>query len=689
MINKRTGALANQGVSVKWRLVVPGFVLALLCYIGFMYFNPLYISTDNIGVAIIANGYYGTNNYCQFIHPLLCLLIRFLTPVLPTVDVFTLLIHIVIAIQIGTLFLLLTDVIFEKPLSRGSVSDIGKILTTGMTILLFTSGITVWNANYTITTGAIVLFGLIICFISERKKRGASWIIIGTFTLCFGCMLRMESALLFLPFIVLEALAWQLTAVSGWPSKEKCLHEGDESNQRKYRLLPTAVIIILLFLSRSAFYAREPYCTAGRYNVARTVCVDFPTKSWSEELETSAKGMFTKSDYLAATDWCFIDTDFLDADMLERIAAAGEKNKYEISVSGIKGILSEMRYTLFHSSLYMIILVTLSVVLAVRNVIVCSIWGKAETVLAILGAALILMYFTFRGRAPMRVWEPVIFATDFNLLMSALFHPFRAEYISDRAYGHLFAEVHEQSSARGHSQSSGSVQDHGSLRVFKQIDWIFGILIFIILWFSTGQLIANASFHEPQPVWMSRIPAEDSSYQVTVSGKAGEDALFIWPNWHGHIPQESTRTGRLPSKEVLRHNIALGDWVYGQPYYNAFLKSIDTENPAAALLNRPNTYLMTGQNSLVSKYLSEHAKGLAGDGPGGLADDKKEKMEKDRKDGISAGTTKQKDKTRNDSVLSDEQLPSDTRIIAIEVVPELGFIDGSHACKVRYETGTQ
>lgn len=689
MINKRKGAPAKQGVSVNLRRITPGFALALSYYMGFIYFNPLYLSTDNIGVAIITNGYYGSNNYCQFIHPLLCLLIRFLTSVLPTVDVFTLLIHIVITIQIGTLFLLFTDVIFEKPLSRWSVSDIGKLLTTGMTILLFTSGITVWNANYTITTGAIVLFGITICFIAERKKRKSSWIIIGTFTLCFGCMLRMESALLFLPFIMLEILAHHLTEVNGWPSKKKDLHEGDDSDKRRYRLLPAAVIVILLFLSRSVFYAQEPYRTASRYNAARTVCVDFPTKPWGEELETSAEGMFTKSDYLAATDWCFIDTDFLDADMLERIAAAGGKNKYEISVSGVKGILSEMRYTLFHSSLYMVILIILSMVLAVRNVVTCGIWGKAETVLAILGAFLILVYFTFRGRAPMRVWEPVIFATDFNLLMSALFHPFRADYISDRACGHLFAEVHEQSSERGHSESSRSVQDYGSLRVFKQIDWILGILIFIILWFSTGQLIANASFREPQPVWLSRIPAKDSPYQVTISDKAGEDALFIWPNWHGHIPQESTRTGRLPSKEVLRHNIALGDWVYGQPYYNAFLKSIDAENPAAALLNRPNTYLMTGQNFPVSNYLSEHAKDLAGDGSGGLVDDKEEKITKDRKGDLLAGAEMQKGRTRKNPVMSDEHLPSDIRVITIEVVPELGYIDGSHACRVRYESGTQ
>ncbi|MDO5138556.1 MAG: hypothetical protein Q4D71_08900 [Oscillospiraceae bacterium] len=578
-----------------WRCMFLAVLFSVSCYIGFMLSNPLYLSTDSIGVSIVVDGYYGANNFCQYIHPLLCLLIRCLTPVIPSADVFTLLTHVVIGIQIGTLFLLFTDKILANSIKSWAISSIWIIFTTGMTILLFTSGITIWNANYTITTGAIVLFGLIICFVSEREHRSLSWVIIGSATLCFGCMLRMESALLFFPFVALDVVARYFSIVTGTEVRDDL---GDSAvfnyvvqniepvdvvqQMRKYRrlhksrLLPIALIIILLFITRVIFYTQEPYRTAVRYNAARTVCVDFPMKTWAPEVEDELGRLLSANDYAAATDWCFMDTDFLDTEMFERIADAGKKNKYEVSASGIKGMLNEMKYTLFHSSLYMVILVILSAALAIHNILNCGIWRKGETLLAILGAFVIIMYFTFRGRAPMRVWEPVIFATDFNLLMAAQAqHPART--------------VHDCFKTK-----SKIVEER-----------IFGICVFITLWFSTGQLIANGSFHEPQPVWMSRVPVEHSIYEATVSDLAGEDALFIWPNWNAHLPEEVKITGKLPSLEMVRHNIAFGDWVYGQPYFTKFLRSIDAENPAAALLNRPNTFFME-PTDIVKTYMQEH-----------------------------------------------------------------------------------
>ena len=88
----------------KWIPHVISLFFALACYAGFMLFNPLYISTDNIGVAVVTEGYYGENNFCQYIHPLLCLIIKWLTPLFPTADVFTLLVHIAVFCSIALLF---------------------------------------------------------------------------------------------------------------------------------------------------------------------------------------------------------------------------------------------------------------------------------------------------------------------------------------------------------------------------------------------------------------------------------------------------------------------------------------------------------------------------------------------------------------------------------------------------------
>ena len=630
---------------------------AVACYAGFMFFNPLYISTDNIGVAVVTEGYYGENNFCQYIHPLLCLIIKWLTPVFPTADVFTLLVHIAVICIIALLFDLFavsaftgsgqknlttfTDSSLYHPRAsssgffRGSgVREISITLTTGMSILLFSSGITVWNANYTIQTAAIVLAGLLILFTSMRQKRSLAWLFAGTLIISFGFMLRIESALLFLPFIALEVLSGffsveKNTVFSSVPSINgnedtafvprfsfwTRFARADRADRRTDRadwtdrtdrtdrgagradstgwidrgagravstdrgagrpgaagyilFLPAAVIIFLLLASRFAFNLQEPYKTAGRYNAARTAAVDFPMKSWNAEIEAASSGHFSKTDYEAVTNWCFFDTEFMDVDMLESVVNTGRRNDYSLTRKGMSELLGEMKWTLLHSSLYMVILIGLSTVLAFRNLICCPWPRKAETVLSILGIFIILTYFTFRGRAPMRVWESVIFAMDFVLFMAA----------TDRT-------------------------EHTK----KNVNTVCFFLMFILLWFSTGQLLAYVEFHKPQPVWVSRIPEEGGPFAITVSEEAGEDSLFIWPNWHTYLPKYAEETGKLPSRELIRHNIALGDWVYGQPYFTEFLGNINAQNPARALLERHNTYLMGDfASGLVLDYFREH-----------------------------------------------------------------------------------
>ena len=353
------------------------------------------------------------------------------------------------------------------------------------------------------------------------------------------------------------------------------------------------MIIFLLLATRFAFNLQEPYKTAGRYNAARTAAVDFPMKSWNAEIEAASSGHFSKTDYEAVTNWCFFDTEFMDVDMLESVVNTGRRNDYSLTRKGMSELLGEMKWTLLHSSLYMVILIGLSTVLAFRNLICCPWPRKAETVLSILGVFIILAYFTFRGRAPMRVWESVIFAMDFVLFMAAID---RTEY-----------------NRSGQSGTEYNKSDHNRMKCNrleynkKNVNTVCFFLMFILLWFSTGQLLAYSEFHKPQPVWVSRIPEEGGPFAITVSKEAGKDSLFIWPNWHTYLPKYAEETGKLPSRELIRHNIALGDWVYGQPYFTEFLGNINAQNPARALLERPNTYLMGDYASgLVLDYFHEH-----------------------------------------------------------------------------------
>ena len=116
-----------------------------------------------------------------------------------------------------------------------------------------------------------------------------------------------------------------------------------------------------------------------------------------------------------------------------------------------------------------------------------------------------------------------------------------------------------------------------------------------------------------------------------------------------HEAKETKMTGKLPSKEIIRHNIALGDWLYGQPYFIIFLKSINAENSATALFNRQNTYIINEQGGLVSCNLQEHVEPV-------------EELLKKTGDGKT--------------VVGDKDIT-----VSFETVPEAGKMDNVYACR--------
>ena len=65
------------------------------------------------------------------------------------------------------------------------------------------------------------------------------------------------------------------------------------------------------------------------------------------------------------------------------------------------------------------------------------------------------------------------------------------------------------------------------------------------------------------------------------------------------------KAGKLPSYQVLSHNIALGDWTYGQTYYTAFLDRIRHPNPIRDLVEKPNVYIMS-DDSYILDFLCIH-----------------------------------------------------------------------------------
>lgn len=527
-------------------------LITSVCYVVFCFTGLIYEYTDNITVAAVVDGMYGDNNFCQYLHPFLCVIIRCLTPLFPTADVFTSLIHLALLCSTGLLSYIALQSL--KSFKDWQLEDYIRCALLILTIVYPTLGMKLFGVNYTVQTAAIIFAGVIVLFYAKEQRESRIWTVLGTILVSFGFLVRQEAALLFIPFVALELVIEFFRS----EDRKAYLHSSLKT------ILPCIVIVFVLLASRAVFYSREPYSTDDRYNRNRTIAEDYWMKGYDRY--DPAFESLDESTYSAARDWILADTDRLDADMLEKVAAAGNVNKYVSTIEGATSALKAMYRRITQEDLHLLILTVLAIVLTLWNFIASkSILLKIETVLAFLGGFIILFYFTFIGRAPMRVWQCVLFAMLAVLILVMI------------------------------------KDEHGSKQT-RITGTIFQLLLCVILYFGVGQVMAVSEFHEFQTPLTAMVGADDSAYEKTFS----DDALYIWPVWHSTIPDFFSEQNKLPTQRVIDHNIAIGDWVYGQQYFRDFLKRVDAENPALALLERPNTYLMEGQNKQFITYMREH-----------------------------------------------------------------------------------
>ena len=548
---------AQKRIPILAALFVPAICYAVFCMTG-----KMYTYTDNVTVAVVTSGMYGDNNLCQYLHPFLCLIIKWLNPLFPTADVFSLLIHTALIYGVGLLSYIASSSVLQKPFEKWRLKDCILCALLLLSIIYSTLGMNLFGVNYTVQTAAIILAGVLVLFYGRSREKGRFWLASGTVLICFGYLIRLEAALLFIPYIALEVVAGFFRAESKKAHIKKDL----------VTIMPCMGLILLILASKFAINEIEPYATDARYNKYRTVAEDYVMHSYSPYLMKDTG--IDESTYAVARDWILVDTDRVDADALEKIANAGSQSAYRPNKSGLKNTLRAMQKWAFRTDLHLLVLSVLMIILTLWNLIaVKSLWLKLESLFAFIGGFIILFYFTFMGRAPMRVWQCVMMAVLSVLILVM---------IKD-------AEDTEKAVREG-------------TRKISITNTVFQLALCVILYFGVGQVMAVSSFHSFQTPLTAKIGADDSGYDTTFE----EDTLYIWPSWYSTVPDYFARQNKLPTQRVIEHNIAIGDWTYEQQYFIDFLERIDARNPVVALLERPNTYLVDGQTKELLWYMQEH-----------------------------------------------------------------------------------
>ena len=547
----------DQYLSKKHRLI-GALLITFTLYFLFSISGRLYTFKDNITVGVVVSGMYGDNNMCQYLHPLLCAIIKCLNPILPTADVFATLTHAALLFGIFLISYAVIEMAFQIPAKKWSGGDIILRATALLAVVYFTLGMKLFGVNYTVQTSAIIAEGVIVMMYAAYRQKGTAWVIAGTAVIFAGFLGRIEACLLFLPFLAIDAF------VDFVRTKDRKRH----IRQNLKYFLPAIAVMIALLASKAVFLKTEPYKSDAAYNHYRTIAEDYPMETYGVNYKDFSG--IDHSTYNMVLHWILLDTDLINTETLQRIAEVGSRNDYQYTRQGLEGALQEMRRQATARDVHLMTLLGLTVLLTLWNVLANkSKWLKLEAVCCPLGGFIILFYFTFRGRAPIRVWQCTLIAAVTVLTLVTI--------------------------KGGLEEKTGKKKPHTSFTVFL-------LLICVVLYFGLGQVMAHFQIHKPTIPLTARIGADDSGYEATFE----DDALYLWPNWYTMIPDYFYQQDKLPTQRVIEHNIAFGDWIYGQVYFREFLQRIGAENPALALLERPNTYFIEGQEELLMQYMREH-----------------------------------------------------------------------------------
>lgn len=548
------------------------FVIPVVFWLLFSVTSKLYSDVDNYSIAIVLNGLLGNNNFSQHQHPLLCIMIKGLSIIMPSADCFTVMVHILLIAALGWVIHILWESFTGKT---------ERVLICSF-ILYMVWTVNIWNVNYTVQAAFLCFAGFISLFLKQNRT-------VGIIFFSFGLMLRIQAALLFIPFFIVTVIAWILSGSQDINDKNYNDKKGD-ANSIKSRtvselkmLAPFLVCFALLVGSRAVFFSVEPWRSGLVYEQTRQKVADFPMSEWNEIKDTAPE--LDRTVYEGIIRWMYADTDLTSIDNLNRMIRAGSVAEFMSRLSNIRTVLVSALLTTGYNLLEEFVPLVL---LLIMTVLICIIDNnrihRTASVLCLLGMLGIILYFIVRGRAIVRVWQSVMLAC-FSALISI---------------------------------RSMSRCEHDSSKTIKRLrSGLVAATVMTLVVCAIYSACTNMSFHHFVTAFDAQnVPQDpfDSFYDKDVrylvcgweEGASEEDDRFFVKNyisgWNKMVDMYKVGD-KLPTSEFFRHFICSGHFWYGQEYYTSLLEEIGTPNPVKALIERDDVLLLdTSEDTLFREY---------------------------------------------------------------------------------------
>lgn len=537
---------------VRFRAFLPALLAAFLLFLVVLVCLPLYDDVDNYLVAIVLNGQFGADNGCQYTHVLLNRLMSFLAGVLPGADVFTLVARFCIPMS----FALLLYQVSQKTKSR-------SVIIALFAFFLFLSvGISVFTGNYGVQAILFAGTGLLLMYLSGNGGLSPLYIC-GCLYLLLGIMWRLQVALLFIPYVLLELIC--------------CMREHAAAPQRWHIPALPLVLVLLLLGIQAIQERREPLRSALEYDRLRTSQVDYATKYWPEVSEDAGAIGVTHADYEMLEGWLLLDTDHMTTAKMADITGISAVPAYPLTPAGLReACWVLLTYFVGESNCNYVWLAGILLMGLFLILFAPDSGRRLQALFILIGSQIIIFYYLMRGRAPMRLIHSVYFAQSFALLCEG-------------------------------------VQVRDRIRTGKRVIVPFFCLLILLFTGGAWMSLRKTQPHVPQLALNARTGVDDTAYTTK-----NEQDVIIWDDWGPNFKRPLMRQGKLPTRELLSHHLPAGEWVYGQTYFTKFLAETGLDNPYEALFTRDHVYYaVDGDASL--RLFAEYTPGFHAEQTGTVA----------------------------------------------------------------------
>lgn len=523
---------------------IPTF-MTVLCGV-FSLFQPLYTQVDNYYVSLITNRVFDLDNYCMFLNPVLCKVIGIMNILMPEADNYTLLSRILILLGIWCISCHIAEAVHKK---SELVISYAVLFVLVINDSLFYDYYTIWSAFYSFV-GMVLLLSC--CREEIRWKK-----VFGTLFVIFGFMWRKQGAMLFIPFFCLDLFIKFIS------------YQGQHESRKRWckkicRVCSPMFLTVFVLLSLDyGVQHSEKYRESIMFNNAAGATVDYPMKAYEDVKEILPE--ISQNDYESIQIRLYADTERVDYLYSERIKEAGQTTAVPLDFHGflesnfilVQLVTGSMK-TMF--SCMLLFLFIICVLLSHTK------WlFKLEALCCYGGAYLIMIYFASVGRVPLRVFNSILYAV-FGIILVLY---------------------------------SGGEWGKEYLRI-KWLSWLIGVAVIGVALLD----IRTYNFVIPQSVFKVREGADESRWESTYQN----EVRYVWmtSEFVERPLRDFIDQGKFMTDEFLEHNLFVGEWLYGQVYYNNYLNKIGLSNPMKALLEREQTYLVAEDNTMVLTYLKEH-----------------------------------------------------------------------------------